>query len=131
MINRALKLKDRLEVYLYQNKDRTIHGSRQKRVSNSLDLLLLQHDILTESDWSVLKNTDQILEVFQKLTLRTQRKGKFGERGVVWEYLPAFNLLMESLKEKKDIMMSYQQYRKTLLLNHAIFLHVWEMPGLK
>lgn len=69
MIDRALKLKDRLDFYLYQNKEGATHGSRRKRASSSADPLLLQHDILTENDWVVLKDTHQILEIFQKLTL--------------------------------------------------------------
>ena len=101
MIDRALKLKDQLEFYLYQNKEGTLHGSRRRRVGNLADPLLLHHDIPTESDWLVLKDTHCILEVFHKLTLCTQGKGRRGERGAVWEYLPSLNLLMESLKEKK------------------------------
>ena len=94
-------MKNHLEFYLYQNKKRTTHGSCRKRATNSTDLLLLRHDIFTESDWSVLKDTHQILEIFHKFTLRTQGKKRLGERGVVWEYLPALYFLIGSLKEKK------------------------------
>lgn len=113
MIDRALKLKDRIEFYLFQNKDGITHGSRRKRARDDTDPMLLKHDILSENDWTILEDMHQILEKFQQLTLRTQGRGVHGERGALWEYLPAICLLMESLKEKKryyDTLSSSSEY---------------------
>lgn len=101
MIDCSLKLRDRIDFYLYQNRDGATHGSRRKHLRDSTDPLLLRHDLLTEHDWSVLKDTHEILGMFYKLTLRTQGKNEQGERGALWEYLPVISLLMESLREKK------------------------------
>lgn len=101
MIDRALKLRDRLEYYFYQNKDGITHGRRRKRIQDDTDLMLLKHDILSQDDWTVLQDMHQILEVFHKVTMRTQGKGGNGERRVLWECLPGIYLLMESVKEKK------------------------------
>ena len=104
MIDRALKLKDRIEFYLFQNKDGITHGSRRKRARDDTDPMLLKHDILSENDWTILKDMHQILERFQQLTLRTQGRSVHGKRGALWEYLPAICLLMESLKERKKVL---------------------------
>lgn len=113
MTDRALKLKDRIKFYLFQNKDGITHGSRRKRARDDTDPMLLKHDILSKNDWTTLKDMYQILETFQQLTLRIQGRSVHGERGVLWEYLSAICLLMQSSKEKKryyDTISSSSEY---------------------
>ena len=84
MIDRALKLKDRIEFYLFQNKDGIANGSRRKRTRDDTDPMLLKHDILSKNDWAILKDMHQILETFQQLILRTQGRRVHTVNGVLY-----------------------------------------------
>lgn len=64
MIDRALKLKDRIKFYLFQNKDEITHSSRRKRAWDNIDLMLLKQNIFSENDWTIFKDMHQILETF-------------------------------------------------------------------
>ena len=67
MIERAIKLRDRIDRFCIDNRDQ-MHGSRQEQPQTQEDEAhLLRNDVLDTDDWHVLVETMTILEKFMVL----------------------------------------------------------------
>ena len=84
-IHRALKLQDRLKVFLIQNVEE------------------LEEDTLSEDDWQRLIDIDRILKPFQSVTKHLEGYATDGQHGSVWKALPAIESLIGHLDEMKKI----------------------------
>jgi hAT family C-terminal dimerisation region len=84
-IHRALKLQPHLKLFVEANRAD------------------LRDDELTEQDWDILRATAQILYLFWNITKRLEGHAKNGERGAMWESIPAVEVLIEHLDKMKQI----------------------------
>ena len=100
MIERALKLRQRINYFVFSNLERT-HGSSKKATAEEKEARL-DNNKVGDEDWAILSEMMDILEPFWKLTMRMQGHGEHEERGVLWEYLVSLNHLTEHLRTKKD-----------------------------
>jgi hypothetical protein len=67
-----------------------------------MNLTELKDDELTEDDWDTLRTTAEILYPFWNITKRLEDHAKKGERGAMWEALPAIEVLIEHLDKMKQ-----------------------------
>ncbi|TKA45693.1 hypothetical protein B0A49_13640, partial [Cryomyces minteri] len=88
MIERAIKLRDAIELYV-------LHQSRTKDTASIIE------DQLTPEDWQELVDLRDLLEPMKTLTIRLQGNATTGSHGALWESLGAMELLLEKLETKK------------------------------
>ena len=101
MIKRALLLRPRISLFIAEALDKD---------SNALD----SADALSKDDWSTLQIVHDLLQPFWKLTLRLQGQGTSGSYGVIWEVLPAMEVLINGLEAAS----------KVYTLRKAKYLHI-------
>jgi hAT family C-terminal dimerisation region len=103
MIERALKLRDRIDMYTFANRG-SCHGSKQRGVglTAAKQETLLQNDLLTEDDWLTLNEIMQILKPFYDYTLYSEAKSDTAHRGTLSEYIILLNKLTEIMRRKRD-----------------------------
>ena len=99
MIKRALKLRDQIDAFsMKHRKD-------------------LEKDILTDEDWDQLEAIHNILRPFKRVTKRLEGKAERGERGSLWEGLPALETLLSHVESMKVEYASHKQL--AISLNEA------------
>jgi hypothetical protein len=102
MIERAIKLRDRIDRFCIDNSDQ-MHGSRQEKVKTLEDREhLLRNDVLDADDWRVLAETMSILEKFMKLTKRAEGTESGGGRGILSDYMTTLNSLIDHVRKHRD-----------------------------
>jgi hypothetical protein len=103
MIQRAVKLRDRIDLFCYQNQE-AMHGPRRdQRPQNEEDEAhLLSKDHLKAEDWETLKEIMHILKDFEKLTRWAEGAQIQGDRGVLSNYLTIINELLHHMKAIRD-----------------------------
>ena len=102
MIERAIKLCDRIDVFCIDNSNQ-MHGSRQETPKTQEDEAhLLRNDILDADDWRVLAETLTILEKFMKLTKRAEGTDSQGDRGILSDYMTTLNSLIDHVRKHRD-----------------------------
>jgi len=104
MIERALKLRDRITRYCDENENE-MHGPKEKASRTTPadeQQKLLKHDKLTSDDWKVLQEILNILKPFYTFTKRAEGKGHSADRGVVSEYLVTLNELLLHIRTARN-----------------------------
>ena len=81
-IERGLRLREPLKLYIAT--DSELHDA----------------DKLTEEDWANLEDLYHGLKPFWETTQRLQGHGTGGSHGFIWEVLPAFTMLLNSVETK-------------------------------
>lgn len=89
MIEQALKLHVRINMYCSQHSKRSSNGS-------------LADDYLSVEDWRTLTELHDIFKPFRKATLLLEGRGRTGLYGAAWEVLPTIHHLLIKTKEKKE-----------------------------
>ena len=85
MIHRALKLRTQIMLFCAMNIDD------------------LKEDVLSQDEWSELKEIESILQSFQEVTKWLEGNAKDAHHGSIWEALPAVELLLMHLEELKKV----------------------------
>ena len=96
MALRALKLKDRIQLYTFHWRERTLSEGQ-----------IPAEDVLTTDDWTELKDITEILEPFEILTRRLQGNSRSASYGAIWEVLPAMEYLfihLQTMKHRLELM---------------------------
>ena len=102
MIERAIKLRDRIDRFCIDNIDQ-MHGSRQEKATTAEDREhLLRNDVLTADDWRVLAETMTIMEKFMKWTKRAEGTNTGADRGVLSDYMTTLNGLIDHVRTHRD-----------------------------
>jgi len=102
MIERAIKLRDRIDRFCIDNSNQ-MHRSRQEKPKTQEDEAhLLRNDILDTDDWRVLAETMTILEKFMKLTKRAEGTDSQGDRGILSDYMTTLNGLIDHVRKHRD-----------------------------
>jgi hypothetical protein len=102
MIKRALKLKDRIDLFCLYQADQ-MHGSSTKRATTAEEKeRLLKHDMLEKEDWDTLNDVIAILEPFYKLTKRAEGITITSDRGILSNYMTTLNSLLAHVREARD-----------------------------
>jgi hypothetical protein len=102
MIERAIKLRDRIDRFCIDHAE-SMHGSSNKK-AQSMDEQesLLKHDSLTADDWAVLTEIVAFLEKFYALTKRAEGSKLSSDRGVLSDYMTTINVLLKHAREYRD-----------------------------
>ena len=90
-IQRGLKLREAINVFLYR------FGSE------------INEDHLTTDEWQQLEAIEEALRPFKEMTLRLEGLAKQGSHGVIWEALPALDLLLSHVEQKRDIQQAQER----------------------
>jgi hypothetical protein len=102
MIERAIKLRDRIDRFCIDNSNQ-MYGSRQEKPKTQEDeAYLLRNDILDADDWRVLAETMTILEKFMLLTKRAEGTDSQGDRGILSNYITTLNSLIDHVRGHRD-----------------------------
>ncbi|KJZ79535.1 hypothetical protein HIM_01004 [Hirsutella minnesotensis 3608] len=102
MIERAIKLRDRIDRFCIDHAE-FMHGSSNKKaLSMEEQESLLKHDSLTADDWAVLTEIVAFLEKFYTLTKRAEGSKLSSDRGVLSDYLTTLNVLLKHAREYRD-----------------------------
>jgi hypothetical protein len=102
MIERAIKLRDRIDRFCIDNRDQ-VHGSRQEKLKTQEDKAhLLRNDVLDTEDWRVLAETMTILEKFMLLTKRAEGTDTGADRGILSDYMTTLNNLIAHVRTYRD-----------------------------
>jgi hypothetical protein len=102
MIERAIKLRDRIDRFCIDNSNQ-MHGSRQDKPRTQEDEThLLRNDVLDADDWRVLAETMAILEKFMLLTKRAEGTDSEGDRGILSDYMTTLNSLIGHVRGHRD-----------------------------
>jgi hypothetical protein len=103
MIERATKLRDRIDTFCVNYAD-FMHGAeaRRRAQNDSEREQLLSHDILTADDWEALTEVMTILKPFYNLTKRGEGAAIDSTRGVLSDYMPTMNILLKHLQRTRD-----------------------------
>jgi hypothetical protein len=103
MIDRALKLRDRIERFCNDHQNE-MHGVSKKRATQSASdqASLLRNDRLEPDDWIALAEVKSFLEPFYKLTLRAEGSKITGDRGVLSDYLTTLQSLLGHTRQSRD-----------------------------
>ena len=95
IIERAIKLRDRIDLFCLHHPD-ALHGKSTKRPQSVEEQQhLLKHDILSGDDWLALNEVIDILKLFYDLTKRAEGTKLSGERGVLSDYMITLNILLD------------------------------------
>jgi hypothetical protein len=99
MIKRALKLYNRIIIFLDKNENE-IHGTTKKKAQQTDEEKehLLVNDKLKEDDWLALAKIMKILEMFYKLTKRSEGTKLQSDRSVLSDYLLTLNILIDHIR---------------------------------
>lgn len=104
MIERALKVKDALQLYQEHFRD---------EVADRLD----SRDCLSAEDWQELTELLQLLKPLQQMSLRVQASGKDGVNGALWQSLAVLEWLLSKLENlKKSQALPNQHFRACINL---------------
>ena len=103
MIDRSLKLRDRIERFCSDHQNE-MHGSSKKRATSSAadQASLLRNDKLESDDWMALAEVHHFLEPFYKLTLRAEGSKLEGDRGALSDYMTTLQLLLDHTRQSRD-----------------------------
>ncbi len=102
MIKRAIKLKDRIDLFCLNQADQ-MHRSSTKRATTAKEReRLLKHDKLEKEDWDALNDVMAILEPFYKLTKRAEGTTLTRDQGILSNYMTTLNDLLAHIREARD-----------------------------
>jgi hypothetical protein len=102
MIERAMKLRDRIDRFCIDNAD-SMHGSSTKKAQTPHEIdRLLKNDALSGEDWLALAEILSILKPFYDLTKRAEGNSLRSERGILSDYLTTLNKLIVHVKDRRD-----------------------------
>jgi hypothetical protein len=102
MIERAIKLRDRIDRFCIDYAE-TMHGlSSKKAQSEEERACLLKNDALTADDWLALTEVVSILEKFYRLTKRAEGTTLSSDRGVLSDYMTTLNELLNHTRDVRD-----------------------------
>jgi hypothetical protein len=102
IIERAMKLRDRIDRFCIDNRDQ-MHRSRQEKAQTPEDEAhLLRNDVLDADDWRVLTETIMILEKFMVLTKRAKGTESGADRGILSDYMTTLNGLIDHVRRHRD-----------------------------
>jgi len=102
MIERAIKLRDRIDRFCIDNSIQ-MYGSRQEKLKTQEDEAhLLKNDVLDADDWRVLAETMTILEKFMLLTKRAEGTDSQEDRGILADYMTTLNSLIDHVRGHRD-----------------------------
>jgi hypothetical protein len=102
MVERALKLKERVDLFCLQHGD-IMHGSSGKKARSEAERVkVLKNDALTSDDWQALTEILGFLKKFYELTKRAEGAKVASDRGVLSEYLATLNILLKHTREARD-----------------------------
>jgi hypothetical protein len=90
MIERALKLKDALELYQSHYRYDPVNPTSE--------------DALTPGDWMELARLRELLKPFKTASTDIQGNGARGGQGALWQNLSAIDYLMTHLERQKDLL---------------------------
>jgi len=97
MINRALKLRERIDSYCVTNAS-ALHGALKTVPLDQRKDRLLKNDILTGDDWEALIEVKAILSKFYDFTMRAEGTKLQGDRGVLSDYMTTLNSLLNHVR---------------------------------
>jgi hypothetical protein len=105
MIERALKLRDRIDRFCIDNAE-AMHGptSTKKAQTDNEKARLLKNDTLTADDWLALTEIMAILKPFYDLTKRGEGTKLSSDRGILCDYLTSLNDLVKHIREQRDLL---------------------------
>ena len=99
MIERALKLRDRIDRFCIDHAE-SMHGSSNKKVQSAEEQeSLLKHDLLTAVGWAVLTEIVGFLEKFYTLTMRAEESELSPDRSVLSDYMTTLNILLKHIRD--------------------------------
>jgi hypothetical protein len=102
MIERAIKLKDRIDLFCLYEAD-NMHGSSMKKAYTPEEKeRLLKHDKLEKEDWDALNDVMAILKKFYDLTKRGEGTSLTGDRGILSNYMTTLNDLLSHIRKARD-----------------------------
>lgn len=106
MIERALKLRQRIDLFCFEHKD-AVHGkSMKERATNADQDALLSKDILTSDDWSALAEALAILKPFYDLTKRAEGTKLTADRGTISDYMVTLNKIVAHVRIVREDLMA-------------------------
>ena len=94
MIERAIKLRDRIDRFCIDNSIQMYGGRQEKLKTQEDEAHLLKNDVLDADDWRVLAETMTILEKFMVLTKRAKGTNAGADRGILSDYMTILNNLI-------------------------------------
>ena len=101
MIDRALKLKDRIDSFCVDHAD-ALHGALKDVPAEERAQRLLSKDILKKEDWEALLEVKAILTKFWELSVRAEGTKIQGDRGVLSDYMTTLNDLLNHVRLYRD-----------------------------
>ena len=103
MIERAIKLKDRVDLFCHKEADQ-MHGSTsiKRAITAEEKEKLLKNDKLEQEDWESLNEVMAILKKFYDLTIRAEGTHINGTRGILSNYMITLNDLVAHVREARD-----------------------------
>jgi hypothetical protein len=102
MIERAIKLKDRIDLFCYHEAEQMHGSSTKKAITPEEKERLLKHDSLSEDDWAALSEVVGILKKFYDLTKRGEGTKLTGDRGILSDYMTTINDLLKHVRSTRD-----------------------------
>jgi hypothetical protein len=107
MIKRALKLRVRIDSFI-------------REYTDIGDYSLSDADILSKEDWQTLQTIHDLMFPFWLLTMKLQGNAPSGSYGVIWEILPAMEVLINRLEDASE----KYTYKKSKFI-HASINNAW------
>jgi hypothetical protein len=101
MIDRALKLKDRIDTFCVDNADE-LHGALKDVPKDQRQQRSLSNDVLKKDDWEALAEIKTILIKFWELSVRAEGTKIQGDRGVLSDYMTTLNTLLNHVRGWRD-----------------------------
>jgi len=101
MIDRALKLKNRIDSFCVDNADE-LHGALKDIPQAERQARSLSNDVLKKDDWEALLEIKTILEKFWQLSERAEGTKIQGDRGILSDYMTTLNGLLNHVREYRD-----------------------------
>jgi hypothetical protein len=128
MIERAIKLRDRIDRFCIDHADSMYSSSTKKAQTDEEKEHLLKNDTLTADDWIALVEVMNILKKFYDFTKRTEGTKLSSDRGILSDYITTLNTLLNYIRElrddfntgadNKELSIPSIQYLRTCLINY-------------
>ena len=121
MVERAIKLRDRIDLFCIYHAD-TMHGSSNKKAQTLEEKdHLLKNDTLNAEDWLTLAEVIEILKPFHDLTKRAEGTKLDSDRGVLSDYMTTLNQLLDHVRVIRDDL-NFKANDQTLTSPSIIYL---------
>lgn len=130
MIDRALKLRDRIDTFCIDHANQMHDQPPNKRAQTAEELeQLLNKDILTGDDWEMLSEVMVFLKPFYDYTKRAEGLKMDSSRGALSDYISTLNLLVRHVKQSRDDILlrcaNPELYSESLELLKACIINCW------